>query len=67
MILTLSDGKTLERGVGCPTMGFRLHAVTFDSEDLYKLRKMDDAQMRFWLSSLCTRFEPQDGRDAGET
>jgi len=40
-------------------MGLRLHAVTLDLEDLYKLRKMDDEQIKFWLSTLCTRFAPQ--------
>jgi len=64
MRLNLSDEKTLERSVGYATMGLRLRAVTFNSEDLYKLLKMDDGQMRDWLSTLRTRFEPQGGQDA---
>jgi hypothetical protein len=57
MILTLSDGKTLEKGVGCALMALRVNAVTLESEDLHKLLKMDDGQMRFWLSSLYRRLE----------
>jgi hypothetical protein len=64
MILNLSDGKTLERSVGCAMMALRVNTVTMDYEDLNKLLKMDDEMMRFWLSSLCRRVEPR-GEHAG--
>ena len=38
-------------------MALRVNAVTLESEDLHKLLKMDDGQMRFWLSSLYKRLE----------
>ena len=59
MKLVLSNGDTREIPVGGALMGFRVEQVVFTSDDVYKLLKMEDEQLRFWLSSLTHRFGPK--------
>lgn len=59
MKLVLSNGDTRKIPVGGALMGFRVEQVVFTSDDVYKLLKMEDEQLRFWLSSLTHRFVPE--------
>jgi hypothetical protein len=59
MKLVLSNGDTREIPVGGALMGFRVEQVVFTSDDVYKLLKMEDEQLRFWLSALTQRFDPK--------
>ena len=55
----LLNGSTREVGVGGPTMGLGMCALTFSSDDLRKLLAMGDAELRDYLSILSTRFVAQ--------
>jgi hypothetical protein len=59
MKAVLSNGDTREIPVGGALMGFRVEQVVFTSDDVYKLLKMEDEQLRFWLSALTHRFDPK--------
>jgi hypothetical protein len=59
MKLVLLNGDTREVPVGGALMGFPVEQVVFTSDDVYKLLKMEDEQLRFWLSSLARRFGPE--------
>ena len=59
MKLVLSNGDTRKIPVGGALMGFRVEQVVFTSDDVYKLLKMEDEQLLFWLSSLTHRFVPE--------
>jgi hypothetical protein len=59
MKFVLLNGDTREVPVGGALMGFPVEQVVFTSDDVYKLLKMEDEQLRFWLSSLTHRFVPE--------
>jgi hypothetical protein len=59
MKAVLSNGDTREIPVGGALMGFHVEQAVFTSDDVYKLLKMEDEQLRFWLSSLARRFGPE--------
>ena len=59
MKLVLLNGATREIPVGGALMGFPVEQVVFTADDVYKLLKLDDEQLRFWLSSLTHRFVPE--------
>jgi hypothetical protein len=67
MLVLLSNGREAEIKVGGATMGLEIRAAALNSHDLRSLLQMDDSDLRGWLSSLRTRFEPQGGQDAGKT
>ena len=56
----LTNGSIREVGVGGPTMGLDMCALTFSSDDLRKLLAMEDVELRDYLSILRTRFVPQE-------
>lgn len=56
----LTNGNIREVGVGGPTMGLGMCALTFSSDDLRKLLAMEDVELRDYLSILRTRFVPQE-------
>jgi hypothetical protein len=59
MKLVLLNGDTREVPVGGALMGFCVEQAVFTSDDVYKLLKMENEQLRFWLSALTHRFAPE--------
>jgi hypothetical protein len=58
MKLVLSSGDTREIPAGGATIGYCVDRIEFTSNDLRKMLEMEDAQLRFWLATLITRFGP---------